>query len=86
MAFSLLSLFRWLDVRYTEPPPYQRKVAEACFRFMDSDARFADRELDMLLRGIQDNEKCVGWIILFTHEHPLFRPTPAAKNAMFELA
>lgn len=26
---------------------------------MDSDARFADQELDMLLRGVQDNEKCV---------------------------
>ncbi|CAN0540478.1 unnamed protein product, partial [Ectocarpus sp. 12 AP-2014] len=24
---------------------------------MDSDARFADRDLDMLLRGVQDNEK-----------------------------
>lgn len=46
-----------LPSRYTEPPPYQRKVAEACFRFMDSEARFADQELDMLLRGVQDNEK-----------------------------
>lgn len=43
--------------RYTEPPQYQRKVIEQCFRFLDSEARFADRELDLLLRGVQDNEK-----------------------------
>ncbi|CAM9255641.1 unnamed protein product [Laminaria digitata] len=42
---------------YTEPPRYQRKVAEQCFRFLDSEARFGDRELDMLLRGVQDNDK-----------------------------
>lgn len=48
--------YRW-SFRYTEPPPYQRQVAEACFRFMGSDSRFADQELDMLLRGVQDNEK-----------------------------
>ena len=40
-----------------EPPRYQRKVAEQCFRFLDSEARFADRELDMILRGVQDNDK-----------------------------
>lgn len=26
---------------------------------MDSEARFADQELDMLLRGVQDNDKWV---------------------------
>lgn len=57
IVYHLSLIVARCSFRYVEPPAYQRKVAEACFRFMDSDTRFADQELDMLLRGVQDNEK-----------------------------
>ncbi|CAM9183768.1 unnamed protein product [Choristocarpus tenellus] len=42
---------------YVKPLPYQLGIQEQCFRFLDSETKYQDRELDLLLRGVQDNEK-----------------------------
>jgi hypothetical protein len=50
---------------FAESSPYQRDIASACYRFMDSETQFSESALNLLLRGVQNNpcEKRVSWFL-----------------------
>jgi hypothetical protein len=40
------------SIGYTQPAKYQLSIAEQCYRFIDSEVKYGDTEIDMLLRYV----------------------------------
>jgi hypothetical protein len=40
------------SIGYTTPGKYQLSIAEQCYRFIDSEVKYGDHEVDVLLRYV----------------------------------
>lgn len=50
---------------FAESSPYQRDIASACYRFVDSETQFSEAAINLLLRSVQQNvcEHRVKWFL-----------------------